>query len=54
MVAFFVVFAIATLNGGLGGLWERIAIGLGLIWIALFALRLLSLTRSSSSVHKLL
>jgi hypothetical membrane protein len=41
MVAFFGVFAIASMHSGPAGLFERISIGIGMAWIALFALRLL-------------
>lgn len=48
MLAFFVAFAIASMHGGLAGLWERISLGVGMVWMALVALRLLSQVRSST------
>ena len=49
MVAFFSAFAIASMLSGPAGLFERISIGIGLAWIALFALRLLRHMRSPVS-----
>ena len=45
MLAFFVVFAIASTHGGLAGLWERISLGFGTVWMTLVALRILSQMR---------
>jgi hypothetical protein len=42
MLVFFVAFAIASVHGGLAGLWERISLGFGMVWMALVALRILS------------
>ncbi len=47
MLAFFVAFAIAGIHGGPAGLWERISLGFGTVWMALVALRILSQMRSS-------
>ena len=52
MLAFFVAFAFvaASVQGGeSAGLLERISISIGMVWMALFALRLLSQVRSSVS-----
>jgi hypothetical protein len=46
MLAFFVAFAIASMQAGLAGLWERISLGFGMLWMVLVALRILSLMRS--------
>lgn len=49
MVAFFVAFAFAGVHGGPAGLLERISLSIGMAWLVLFALRLLSQMRSSVS-----
>ncbi len=49
MLAFFVAFAIASMHEGLAGLWERISLGFGMVWVAVVALRILSQMRSSSA-----
>lgn len=49
MLAFFVAFAIASTHEGLAGLWERISLGFGTVWMALVALRILSQMRSSTT-----
>jgi Protein of unknown function (DUF998) len=49
MVAFFVAFVIASMHEGLAGLWERISLGFGMVWMALVALRILSEMRSSTT-----
>ncbi|HLI89853.1 MAG TPA: DUF998 domain-containing protein [Ktedonobacteraceae bacterium] len=49
MIAFFVAFAIASTRAGPGGLFERISIAIGMIWMALFALRLLRQMRPMAS-----
>jgi hypothetical membrane protein len=52
MIAFFVAFAIASTHAGPGGLFERVSIAIGMIWMALFALKLLRLPPPSvSPVH---
>ena len=48
MLAFFVAFAIASMHGGLAGLWERISLGVGMVWMALVALQILRQMRSST------
>src|SRR5579871_6186721 len=40
MLAFFVAFAIASMHEGLAGLWERISLGFGMVWVAVVALRI--------------
>ncbi len=42
VIGFFVAFAVASMHGGLAGLFERISLSFGILWIAFFALRLLS------------
>jgi Protein of unknown function (DUF998) len=51
MLASFVAYAVvaAKVHDGPAGFLERISIGIGTVWMALFALRLLSLIRSSVS-----
>jgi len=49
MIAFFVAFIITGIHDGPAGLMERFSIMIGMAWIALFALRLLSQMRSSVS-----
>ena len=49
MLAFFVAFVIASMHEGLAGLWERISLGFGMIWMALVALRILSQRRFAST-----
>ena len=41
MVAFFAAFAVASACGGPAGLFQRISISVGMIWVSLFAGRLL-------------
>jgi hypothetical protein len=52
MLAFFVAFAIASMHEGLAGLWERISLGFGMVWMALVALRILSQMRSSTTTSR--
>ncbi len=42
VIGFFVAFAAASMHGGLAGLYERISLSFGMLWVALFAIRLLS------------
>jgi hypothetical protein len=46
MIAFFVAFAVASMNNGPAGLFERISLSFGMLWMTLFAIRLLLLMRS--------
>ncbi len=41
MIAFFIAFAIASMQGGPAGLFERLSLSFGLAWLAFYALRLL-------------
>jgi hypothetical protein len=41
MVAFFVAFAIASVQDGPAGLFERISLSIGMAWMVFFAIRLL-------------
>ncbi len=42
VIGFFVAFAVASMHGDLAGLFERISLSFGMLWVALFAIRLLS------------
>ena len=52
MVAFFVAFAIASAQDGPAGLFERISISIGIVWMAFFAVRLLLRMRSPVSTPR--
>ena len=52
MLAFFVIFAVASMHEGLAGLWERISLGFGVVWMALVALRILRQMRSSTTTSR--
>jgi hypothetical protein len=45
MLAFFVAFVIAGMYGGPAGLFERVSITTGLVWIGLLSVRLLNIAR---------
>ena len=45
MIAFFVAAVIASMYGGPAGLFERISITIGLVWIGLLSARLFTIAR---------
>lgn len=49
MLACFGAFAITSMHNGPAGLWERISLGLGMVWMALVALQFLRQMRSPTS-----
>jgi hypothetical protein len=46
MVAFFAAFAIASMREGPAGVYERVSLSLGMLWMVLFATRLLLMMRT--------
>jgi hypothetical protein len=52
MVAFFAAFAIASAQDGTAGLFERISLSIGMLWMAFFAVRLLLKMRSPVSTPR--